>query len=158
MQNKFDKTSEILFDLKVADAMKKDVITINPTDKMTHLKKMLRKHRISGLPVAADDGILVGIISLEDLIEWMDDGSKECNVEEIMTKNPQTLYEDQPLIHAVKKFEKYGFGRCPVVDKENNKVIGIVTKGNIIEGTLDQLEKEYKEEEIWQYRASHFFT
>ena len=61
------------------------------------------------------------------------------------------------LINAVKKFETHGFGRCPVVDRNSGKLSGIITKGNIIESTLEQLEKEYKEEEVRQYRASHFF-
>ena len=43
----------------------------------------------------------------------------------------------------------------PVLDK-NDKLVGIVTKGGIIEGTLKRLEDEIKEDEISQYRASHF--
>ncbi len=156
METKFDKTIEILFELKINDVMKKDIITISPKDKMESLKNILKENRISGLPVVENDS-LVGIISIEDLIVWMDNGKKEGCIEDVMTRDPQILYTDQPLINAVKKFEKYGFGRCPVVDRNNGKLSGIITKGNIIESTLEQLEKEYKEEEVRQYRASHFF-
>ncbi len=156
METKFDKTVEILFELKVADVMKKDLITIGPDDPMDTVRERLQKHRISGLPVVNGDS-LVGIISIEDLIRWLIQGCKECSVEDIMTRDPQCLYTDQPLIHAVKKFDQYGFGRFPVIDRESGKLKGMVTKGVIIEGTLNQLEKEYKEEEIRQWRASHFF-
>ncbi len=156
METKFDKTVEILFELKVADVMKRDLITISPEDPMDTLRERLQKHRISGLPVVTDD-TLVGIISIEDLIRWLIQGCEDCAVSDVMTENPQCLYSDQPLIHAVKKFDQYGFGRFPVIDRESGKLMGMVTKGVIIEGTLNQLEKEYKEEEIRQWRASHFF-
>ncbi len=156
MDTKFDKTIEILFELKVADVMEKNIITISPQKKMEDLKEILKKHKISGLPVVKDDS-LVGIISLMDLIMWLDNGKKKCLIEDMMTKKPTCLYTDQPLVHALKKFDNLGYGRCPVVDSDSGKLVGIITKGVIIESTLKELEKEYKEEEVRQYRASHFF-
>ncbi|MBN2160164.1 MAG: CBS domain-containing protein [Spirochaetes bacterium] len=156
METKFDKTVEILFELKVADVMRKDIISIGPSDMMSQLKKTLQERRISGLPVVKGSN-LVGVISIEDLIRWLSDGDADQRVEEVMSKNPQCLYADQPLIHAVKKFDQFGFGRFPVLDRESGKLVGIITRGVIINGTLKKLEKEYKEEEIRQYRASHFF-
>jgi CBS domain-containing protein/anti-sigma regulatory factor (Ser/Thr protein kinase) len=156
METNFDKRVEILFELKVSDVMRKDIITIRPKAKMSVLKKTLQDRRISGVPVI-DEEILVGVISIEDLIRWLSDGGYDCNVEEIMSKNPQCLYADQPLMHAVKKFDQFGFGRFPVIERESGKLVGIITRGVIIDGTLKRLEQEYKEEEIRQYRASHFF-
>jgi CBS domain-containing protein/anti-sigma regulatory factor (Ser/Thr protein kinase) len=156
METKFDKTVELLFELKIADVMMRDIITIGPKDKMSVLKRTLREHRISGVPVV-NDGALVGLISIEDLIKWLSDGGRDCNIEDIMSKNPQCLYADQPLIHAVKNFDEHGFGRFPVLEKASGKLVGIITRGVIINGTLKKLEMEYKEEEIRQYRASHFF-
>ena len=156
METKLDKRVEILFELKVSDVMRKDIITIKPKANMSILKKTLQDRRISGVPVV-DDGILVGVISIEDLIRWLSDGGHDCHVEKIMAKNPQCLYADQPLMHAVKKFDQFGFGRFPVIERESGKLVGIITRGVIIDGTLKKLEQEYKEEEIRQYRASHFF-
>ncbi|MBN2077878.1 MAG: CBS domain-containing protein [Spirochaetes bacterium] len=156
METKFDKTVEILFELKVSDVMRKDIITIGPRDMMSNLKKILREHRISGLPVV-DDGRLVGVISIEDLIRWLGSCGEDRPVEDIMAKDPICLYADQPLIHAVKKFDQHGFGRFPVLERESGRLVGIITRGVIIDGTLKKLEREYKEEEIRQYRASHFF-
>ncbi len=156
METKFDKTVEILFELKVADVMRKDIITIGPGDMMSDLKKILQERRISGLPVV-DETRLVGVISIEDLIRWLSTCNEDRRVEEIMAKDPICLYADQPVIHAVKKFDQYGFGRFPVLERESGRLVGIITRGVIIDGTLKKLEQEYKEEEIRQYRASHFF-
>ena len=157
METKFDKTVEILFELKVSDVMRKDIITIGPRNMMSDCKRILREHRISGLPVV-DGERLVGMVSIEDLIRWLSGDGSDRSVEEVMAKEPVCLYADQPLIHAVKKFDQHGFGRFPVLERESGRLVGIITRGVIIDGTLKKLEKEYKEEEIRQYRASHFFS
>lgn len=156
METKFDKTLEILFELKVGDAMKKDVITIRPGDTMEMLNDSMSRHRLSGMPVVDGDS-LVGIISISDIIAWLSKGGKPSPVREWMVKDPQCLYEDQPLIHAIKRFDQLGYGRFPVLDRESGKLVGIITKGDIILGTLRRMEQAYSEEEIRQYRASHFF-
>ena len=156
METRFDKTAEILFELKVGDAMKKDVITVSPDDTMSKLNDAMSTHRISGVPVV-DDDTLVGIISISDLIAWLMAGEKNSTIKEWMVTNPQCLYADQPLIHAIKRFEQLRFGRFPVLDRESGRLVGIITNGDIILGTLRKLEQEYSEEEVRQYRASHFF-
>ncbi|MCK4449799.1 MAG: ATP-binding protein, partial [Anaerolineae bacterium] len=57
---------------------------------------------------------------------------------------------------AVNRFARYGFGRFPVVDKKG-RLVGILTRGDIMQGLLKKLEVEYHEEEIHRYRASHIF-
>jgi anti-sigma regulatory factor (Ser/Thr protein kinase) len=44
-----------------------------------------------------------------------------------------------------------------VVDRKDGKLVGIITKGNIVERLLQELEISYDEEEIHRYRASHLF-
>ena len=156
MENRFDKTFEILFELKVGDAMKRDVITIGPDDTMEDLNRALSAHRLSGLPVVEGDS-LAGIISISDLIDWLMEGGRKSRVGERMVASPECLYTDQPLLHAIKRFEQLGYGRFPVLDKESGRLAGIITKGDIIECTLRRLERDYSEEEVRHYRASHFF-
>jgi CBS domain-containing protein/anti-sigma regulatory factor (Ser/Thr protein kinase) len=156
MEIRFDKTLEILFELKVGDAMKKEVITISPDDTMDKLNELLSRHRLSGLPVLEGES-LAGIISISDLIAWLMEGAKSVKIKDKMIKNPNCLYSDQPLIHAIKRFDELGYGRFPVLDRESGKLVGIITKGDVIRCTLEKLEHDYSEEEVRQYRASHFF-
>ncbi len=156
METRFDKTLEILFELKVGDVMKKDVITVGPDDSMGKLNEEMSVHRISGAPVVEGKN-LAGIISISDLIAWLTTGVKDSKVREWMVKDPQCLYSDQPLIHAIKRFDQLRFGRFPVLDRESSNLVGIITNGDIILGTLKKMEPDYTEEEIRQYRASHFF-
>src|SRR5512136_2561660 len=135
MEARFDKTLEILFELKVGDAMEKDVITVSPEDAMSKLNDTMSTHRLSGVPVV-DNDTLAGIISISDLIAWLVAGGKNSTIKEWMVTNPQCLYADQPLIHAIKRFEQLRFGRFPVLDRETGKLVGIITNGDIVAGTL----------------------
>ena len=155
-QNKFTKVQELVYELKVGDAMAHNVVVVKPDSMMSELREILRKHRISGVPVT-DNKKLLGIISIEDFINWLAGGAKDCPIKDKMTKDVEGLYADEPLVHAVSKFEKSGFGRFPVFDRESSKLVGVITKGDIIERVLKKLEIDYHEEEIHRYRASHIF-
>lgn len=155
METRFDKTAEILFELKVGDAMKKDVVTIGPEDTMARLNDAMSRHRLSGVPVV-DNTRLVGIISISDLIAWLMAGGNNSAVKNWMAKEPRCLYSDQPLIHAIKRFDQLRFGRFPVLDRESGKLVGVITNGDIILGALKKFEQDYSDEEVRQYRASHF--
>ncbi len=154
--SQFTKIQELVYELKVAGVMTRNLITVNPTAKMSELKTILRDNRISGTPVVQGER-LIGIVSMEDLITWLTRGGIDCPVEQVMSRKLLTLYADEPLVHAVSKLEEFGYGRIPVVDRQTNSLVGLITKGDIIEGLLHELQIDYHEEEIHRYRASHFF-
>ena len=152
----FTKIQELIYELKIRDVMTQNAITVKPETLMSELRDVLRDNRISGTPVMNGDK-LVGLISIEDFIKWLADGGKDCPIEEKMTSDVKTLYSDEPLVHAVSKLDQYGFGRFPVVDREDGRLVGIIAKGDIMEGLIRELEVDYREEEIHRYRASHIF-
>jgi anti-sigma regulatory factor (Ser/Thr protein kinase) len=99
---------------------------------------------------------LVGLVSVEDFINWLAQGGQDCPVGERMSREVRTLSPGEPLVHAIGKLEQYGYGRLPVVDGE--RLVGLVTKGDIIEGLLQEMQvNSREEEELHRYRASHFF-
>jgi CBS domain-containing protein/anti-sigma regulatory factor (Ser/Thr protein kinase) len=156
MDPKFARTKELLFELKVGDIMRGEAITVAPDQTMQAFRTILREYRISGTPVVEDDHV-VGMITIADLLSHLGSHEADCLIQEKMTTNLVCLYADQLLVHALKDFDRYRFGRFPVVDRATGKLVGILTKGLIIEGMLKRMEAELKEEEIRQYRASHIF-
>jgi len=150
------KIQELIYQLRVSDACKENIITLDSSTPMEKLRRVLRENRISGVPVVEQDK-LVGIISIEDFIEWMYDEHPECTVKERMSTTLSKLYSDEPLITAVQCFENTGYGRFPVLNRKDGSLIGIITKGDIIECVLHELEVDYHEEEIHRYRVSHVF-
>jgi CBS domain-containing protein/anti-sigma regulatory factor (Ser/Thr protein kinase) len=150
------KIQELVHDLRIADAMSPDVVTVNPDIPMRELKGVLRTHRIAGVPVV-DGGRLAGMVSKDDLIECLPGGSEERPVKDIMTTGVRTLYADDALVLAVSKFESLGYGRFPVLDRKSGKLVGILTKGDIVKKLLQRLEVDYQEEEIHRHRPGHIF-
>jgi CBS domain-containing protein/anti-sigma regulatory factor (Ser/Thr protein kinase) len=154
--NKISKIQELVYEIRVGEVMKKDVFTVSPRTHMSVLRVILKENRFSGAPVI-DKGGLVGIISIEDFIKWLAGREEDCPIGEKMTRNVSTLYSDEPLTHAISKFDQHGFGRFVVIDRENEKVCGILTKGDIVEGLLKKLEVDYHNEETQRLRIQHFF-
>ncbi len=154
--SKISKVQELVYEIRVGDVMKKNIITVSPDSTMSELGVILREKRISGTPVV-DRGKLVGIISIDDFIRWLAEREDDCPVARKMTKNVRTLYADEQVVHAVNKFDQLGFGRFVVVDRRDEKLLGIITKGDIIEGLLKKLEIDYYSEQSNRRTIQHFF-
>lgn len=146
---------ELVYRLRVEEVMKKDVISVAPEMGMREFKELLRSHRISGAPVV-EEGHLVGVISLEDLIRALEQGAMETSVGQKMTHDVECLYVDESVMQAVNRMARFGFGRFPVITRER-KLVGILTRGDILRGLLRAIEVNYQQEEIERYRASHIF-
>jgi CBS domain-containing protein/anti-sigma regulatory factor (Ser/Thr protein kinase) len=153
----FTRVQELAYELIVSEVMSEGVITVTQDTKMCDLRKILKENYISGTPVVNGNKQLIGIVSIDDFINWMSNGKPEATIKERMSKNVKTVYADEPLVQAVSKFKESGFGRFPVIDRESGKLVGILTKGDIIKGLLKRLETDYQEEELHRYRASHIF-
>ncbi len=139
--------------MKIDQVMTRDVVTVRPETPMSRLRDVFREKRISGAPVVENDR-LVGIISLEDFIEWLYAGEENSVVETKMTTDVDILFGDEPLVHAVSRFSESGFGRFAVVDRASGKLAGVITKGDVVAGLLRKLEIDYHEEEVHRHRAS----
>ena len=61
--------------LTVGEIMEREPVTASPRDDVTSLIKLLREHELPGVPVVDDDGLLVGIVTENDLILREDDAS-----------------------------------------------------------------------------------
>lgn len=146
----------MVYEIRIGEVMKSDVITVDPQTSMSELGNLLQEKRISGTPVV-DGGRLVGIISLQDYIEWLAAGEEDCPVCEKMTADVQTLYAEEPLVQAVSRFDVEGYGRFAVVSHKDQKVLGILTKWDVLAGLLRKLEIDYQNEEARHYKARHFF-
>ena len=154
------KTQELTYELKVKQVMRKNVITLKPESTMNEVRRILRKNKISGIPIVDGDRLL-GIVTIEDLLVCFHELGIEGILEQVkdrMTENVVCVYSDDQIVRVVGKFDKTGFGRFPVIDRDNKKLVGIITKGDIIEALLKKLEIDYKKDEVQTYKADQIFT
>jgi len=155
-QKEITRVQELICEMKVEQVMVKDIITVEPDTPMSDLRSLLRDKRISGVPVV-EKGRVVGLVSIEDFIKTLSDGNMNCLVKDQMNRNIKILYNTDRLVHAVKEFDRWGFGRFPVLDRKSRKLVGIITKGNIIQGLLKKLEIDYHTEEMQRFQTGNFF-
>ncbi|HOQ27495.1 MAG TPA: CBS domain-containing protein [Armatimonadota bacterium] len=135
--NGFSVAHELIYTLKVRDAMSRDVVTVTPDNSLREVQAILRERRISGTPVL-EDGRLVGIVSLEDIISALDHGHIEERVGDWMTTNVVTIQDNMPLHRAVEYFRRYRFGRIPVLDA-GGCLCGILTQADIVVRLMEEL-------------------
>ena len=150
-----NRVEELSYDLKIHEVMSKNLHTASPDISLSDVLKILRVNRISGVPVVEDEK-LVGVISIEDIVRALQNNDLTETVGQYMTRELVTVSNFESIVKAMQTFAEKHVGRLPVVDEEK-KLVGMITKGDITRGILVALQKDYKEEEVRRYRASHLF-
>ncbi len=143
----------------IADVMTPNPITVTPETSLQEAIKILAENHISGLPVVDEEGKLVGVISETDLM-WQETGVEPApyimlldsviylqnpsrhdklihkalgqTVGEVMTDKPIFIEPDRSLKEAASLMYDRKIRRLPVLEPSSSKVIGILTRGDII--------------------------
>jgi CBS domain-containing protein/anti-sigma regulatory factor (Ser/Thr protein kinase) len=149
------RVEELSYDLKIREVMAVNLKTVSPEMPLSNVLEILRANRISGLPVV-EDHRMVGVVSLEDIVRALQKNDLSATTAQYMTRQVVTVASYDSIVKAIRTFSERKLGRLPVID-EDRKLVGIITKGDITRGILVALRKDYKEEEVRRYRASHLF-
>lgn len=107
------------------ELMTKDIITVAPDLTVRKLAMTLVKNQISGAPVAAKNGKIVGIVSEADIV-----AKKGKDVKAIMSKKVISVAEDTPVEEIAQLMTKHKIKRLPVMN--GGKVVGIVSRADIV--------------------------
>lgn len=132
---------DILFKLKVKDVMSKPVLTAGPEERLRHLQGLMKKNKITGIPIVDSQSRLLGIISMDDIVTALDNGWIDAPAEQHMSTDLIVLQDTMNISFCVSYFNKYSFGRYPVLNNES-KLVGIVTASDVISTLLVALNKE----------------
>lgn len=149
------RVQELVYELRVHEVMTEKVISVSPDVTMRDFMNTLRDKKVSGTPVVKE-GVLIGIICLQDLIKAVAEQRFDDLVADHMTRNMVTVRADEPAVNAVRLFLQHGHRRLPVIDHGGN-LVGIVSGNDITRGLLATLNRQYQSEELKRYRASHVF-
>lgn len=131
--------SELMYQLKVRDVMTANVATATPQQRLRDVQHIMRDRKISGVPIV-ENGRVVGIVSLDDIIRALDKGEIELPVAERMTRNVVTIGDNVSVVKAIDEMEKRGFGRLPVLNKDGY-LVGIITHWDIVRKLVDMLQE-----------------
>ncbi|MCD6408752.1 MAG: CBS domain-containing protein [Candidatus Verstraetearchaeota archaeon] len=112
----------------VGSVMTKDVIFAEVPGKRSELLELMRKHKVTGLPVVKrGTREVAGIVTRQDLLEHVEEEQTAL----LMTRDVVNVTPETPLNKAASIMLERGFRRLPVVD-DKGQLVGIITIGDII--------------------------
>lgn len=134
----------------VGPRMKRGLVTVTPGATLEEAARLLKAHRIHHLPVVEEGDRLAGIVSDTDLRNATlggtfggadrGDSGRPVTVGEIMTRDVVTLSPGDTLDDAMLALSRERIGALPVVEGE--RLVGIVTKADILTALLSTLDIE----------------
>jgi len=107
------------------DIMTRDIIMVKPQMTVKQLAMLLIKNQISGAPVAAEDGKIIGVVSEADILT-----KKARQVKGIMSTKVMSVNEDTPVEEIALLMAMHKIKRLPVM--KGNKIVGIVSRADIV--------------------------
>jgi CBS domain-containing protein len=162
--------------MRVQDVMTRSVISVRPDTPLREVAHLLDEHRISGVPVVDERGVLLGVVSEADflveaqggpavvrrspiarLFGWGGDtgtpGERHyaSTASELMTSPVITIGPDELIPNAAAVMTRERINRLPVVD--GGKLVGIVTRADLVRTyvrTDEQLADAIREEVLVQ--------
>jgi len=113
------------------DIMTATVITAKEDMLVIDLMKLLLRWHISGVPVVDNEGMLLGIVTEHDVMNFAISGdATSTRASEVMTKQVETYAPDTLVADIVNNFAARRIRRVPVV--EDGKVVGIISRRDIV--------------------------
>jgi len=145
----YEKLGDLIDATKLKDIMTKDVITIKVDRPFSEVPKKMKEYHVRHLPVVDGSNKLLGLITQRMMYkiisprklmdgEWHYDEEMLNNVilKHVMVKEIYALSPEQSLGKALMKMVYSKYGCIPVVDG-NNRVVGIVTREDILKLAAD---------------------
>ncbi len=150
--------STIGLEMLVRDVMTKNVLSITKYESIIQVANILTDKNISGLPVVDKENKVIGIITQADILSMVGVSREHTFkdllkymlgerlperrigdlVGDIMTSPALTIKPDTNVAEAVKIMDEKRIRRLTVVD-ENSKLIGILTRADILKAVINKL-------------------
>jgi CBS domain-containing protein len=122
--------------MKVVELMNKNVVTCHPSETLAVIINKFELFNIAGMPVV-EKGKLVGIICQSDVLRGLKSGDnpQQIMVKDVMVHDVITAPPTENVVDVARLMIEKQINRVPIV--ENNVIVGIVTRGDIIKAVAE---------------------
>jgi H+/Cl- antiporter ClcA len=138
--------------MRVEECMSRDVVAIPGELEARAVAERYffgRSHH-KGYPVLDDQGLLIGVLTASDLLE----GQVGCAAD-LAHKDPIVAYAKESCRLAAERMALQGIGRMPVVARsEPRKVLGVVTRSDLLKARLQHATEETTRERYFCLRRA----
>ncbi len=130
----------------VTEFMDKKYITLSPDADVYKAIDILLDNGLTSAVVVEEDNTIVGILSEKDCLMLLTEGKYHQlpggRVSDFMTKKVVTTSATTDVFHVAELFRTHFFRRAVIAD-ENNKMIGQITRRDLL-----RVIKKFKKEEV----------
>jgi CBS domain-containing protein len=142
--------------MKVRDHMTRDVITARRTANIAEIAELLKRNRITGVPIVDEENRLVGVVTHEELMKvfiphylsmfdelgFVDDlGAIEAQTmaeiepslflaDDVMVADPITVRPETSIMKVAALMANMKLVLVPVVD-ESNRLVGVMNRSDV---------------------------
>ena len=118
--------------MQVRELMNKSVVAITPEESAALAARLLSRHDLGSLPVCAQNGALLGIVTDRDIVTRCVAAGEDPSrvpVQDIMSRAPVTIAPGDDVRDAARQMAAGQIRRLPVV--EDGAVVGMVSLGDL---------------------------
>ncbi|MET8748914.1 CBS domain-containing protein [Streptomyces sp. NPDC004667] len=117
----------------IEDVMTHAVISVDRGTAFKDIVEELRMWNVSALPVLAQDGQVIGVVSEADLLlkPQGNDSAHDTTAEQLMTRPAVTVTKDATIPTAARLMARRHLKRLPVVDGDG-RLVGVVSRGDLL--------------------------
>ncbi|HEX6762124.1 MAG TPA: CBS domain-containing protein [Gaiellaceae bacterium] len=159
----------------VEQIMSRDVLSVAPSASLKDVARLLLEHDVSGVPVVAEDGRVLGVVSSGDILvkvsadlgrrrhpsNWLFGSDERVELKreaqtaaEAMTRPAVTVDPGCAVAGAARLMVRRAIDRLPVVD--HGRLVGIVTRRDVVRAfarpddeLAEQIRSEVLVETLW---------
>jgi H+/Cl- antiporter ClcA/CBS domain-containing protein len=130
---------------RVSEAMTEAVLTIPGSLPASEIYdryfSSIAKHR--GFPVVDENDQLLGILTISDLMEMsLSEPDQALTARDLLRNDPIVAYPHETCREAAERMAASGIGRLPVLSEETQKLIGIITRSDLLKPRLLRFDEE----------------
>ena len=134
---------DIIYRLKIRDVMYPQVVTAAEDTPLLRIKALMKTENVTGIPIVRGERVL-GIVSIDDILSAIDAGAMSKTAADRMTTTVIVLEDDMPLSFGIRYFDKFKYGRFPVIDT-HKRLVGILSSRDILTSLLTEMNRELQQ-------------
>jgi CBS domain-containing protein len=120
--------------------MSPQVVVAKENTNAEQISSRLLAGEFNGVPVVDDNGAVIGIVTALDILRAIQGGKKLNTMlaRDLMTSNPSVVKKDTPIEEIIRIMVEKEIVLVPVVEDNNNKLIGVVARLDILREKLNE--------------------
>lgn len=136
-----DRLNQAAFEYDTVTKVMREPVKISENKTLGQVAKLMAKTRVDDVLVVNDDNVLVGRVDMRALTKRR---SEDVLIKDMM-KQVTYVHDDMVIRDAVYYIQELGHRNIAVVDKEG-KLLGIVTRGDIVSSVYEAFWSDYEPE------------